>query len=143
MSRLDPSSIEFVDLFKRRREDENTPDPPAGSWFASPDFPDYRFNVRVTNQQGITPPVRQESSCIDETVCVSAALPGRSEVFLRVVGPKPNGYMWPTLVKFTTSQVEVWIEQPSTGELKYYLMEGASPGNDDLTGLFDRLGFLP
>jgi hypothetical protein len=84
-----------------------------------------------------------EPSCIDETVCVSGAVAGRSEIFLRVVGPKPNGRLWPTLVRFTTSTVEVWIEQVSTGEMRYYRLEGASPGDDDLTGLFDRQGFLP
>lgn len=85
--------------------------------------------------------MRQEAVCIEETLCLSAALPGRSEVFLRIVGPKPNGRLWPTFVKFTTSTVEVWIEQVSTGEAKYYRIEGAAPGRDDLTGLFDREEF--
>jgi hypothetical protein len=74
---------------------------------------------------------------------VSGRLPGRHEVFARIVGPKPNGRLWPTLVKFTTSQVEVWIEQVSTGEVEYYLLEGASRGFDELPGLFDREGFEP
>lgn len=71
----------------------------------------------------------------------AAAVPGRSELFLRVVGPKPNGYLWPNLVRFTTSTVEVWIEQLSTGELRYYRLPGASPGSSDLSGLFDRTAF--
>jgi hypothetical protein len=87
--------------------------------------------------------MRQEAACIEETLCLSAALPGRSEVFLRIVGPKPNGRLWPTIVKFTTSTLEVWVEQVSTGETKYYRIEGAEPGKDDLTGLFDRAGFAP
>jgi hypothetical protein len=87
--------------------------------------------------------MRQEAACIEETLCLSAALPGRSEVFLRIVGPKPNGRLWPTIVKFTTSALEVWIEQVSTGETNYHRIEGAAPGKDDLTGLFDRAGFAP
>ncbi len=73
----------------------------------------------------------------------SGALPGRSEVFARVVGPKPNGFLWPTLVKFSTSQVEVWVRQTATGEVRRYLLEGARPGFDELPGLFDRQGFTP
>ena len=68
---------------------------------------------------------------------------GRSEVFVRMVGPKPNGYLWPTIVRFTTSTVEVWIEQLSTGALRYYRLAGATPGSSDLTGGFDRMGFMP
>jgi hypothetical protein len=45
------------------------------------------------------------------------------------------------IVKFTTSTVEVWIEQISTGETRYYRIQGAAPGKDDLTGIFDRTGF--
>lgn len=37
----------------------------------------------------------------------------------------------------------VWIQQLSTGELRYYELRGASPGFDELPGLFDRFGFLP
>lgn len=38
---------------------------------------------------------------------------------------------------------ETWIEQVSTGEVEYYLLEGASPGIDSLPDLFDREGFEP
>jgi hypothetical protein len=131
-----------LSLVERGAEGEAPPVPDDGP-FLSPEFPEFRFWVRLTNQQGAESPTRMEPSCIDETVCVSGAVAGRSEIFLRVVGPKPNGRLWPTLVRFTTSTVEVWIEQVSTGEMRYYRLEGASPGDDDLTGLFDRQGFLP
>ncbi|HSL81266.1 MAG TPA: hypothetical protein VLF66_00735 [Thermoanaerobaculia bacterium] len=120
----------------------NTPAPPAGAVFTSPHFPDFRFRARISAGDQAQE-VRQEAACIEETLCLSAALPGRSEVFLRIVGPKPNGRLWPTIVKFTTSTLEVWIEQVSTGETGYYRIEGAAPGKDDLTGLFDRVGFAP
>jgi hypothetical protein len=117
-----------------------TAPPPPEQIFASPHFPDYRFRARITSG-GKTQSVRMEPGCIEETLCLSGAIPGRSELFIRIVGPKPNGRMWPTIVKFTTSTVEVWIEQISTGESRYYQIEGAAPGKDDLTGLFDRNGF--
>lgn len=115
------------------------PPPPAegDSWIVRGDF---RVRARITTPAG-TQNVREEIACIDETLCLSGALPGRSEVFVRLVGPKPNGYIWPTLVKFTTSSVEVWIDQLSTGETRYYRLEGAAPGQDRLDGLFDRNGF--
>ncbi len=115
---------------------------PPGEYFTSPHFPDFRFRARVSAGNQLQE-VRQEPACIEETLCLSGAVPGRSEMFLRLVGPKPNGRLWPTIVKFTTSTLEVWIEQVSTGETKYYRIEGAAPGKDDLTGLFDRAGFAP
>ncbi len=119
------------------------PAPPASAPSTSPDLPGFRVWVRITDGDGVASPVREEPVCIPETLCVSGAVPGRSEVFVRVVGPKPNGRLWPTLVKFTTSQVEVWIEQIASGELRYYDLPGARPGVDELPGLFDRNGFVP
>ena len=118
------------------------PPPPSGAWLESAELPDFRFQVRVTTGAG-EQEVRAEAECVEETLCVSAAVPGRSELFLRVVGPKPNGYLWPTLVRFTTSTVEVWVERHSTGELRYYRLPGASPGSSDLSGRFDRTAFGP
>jgi hypothetical protein len=118
------------------------PPPAVGTVFTSEHFPDFRFRVRIS-VGGQAQEVRQESGCIEETLCLSGAIPGRSEIFLRMVGPKPNGRLWPTIVKFTTSTVEVWVEQISTATTKYYVIEGAALGKDDLTGLFDRQGFEP
>jgi len=116
------------------------PAPPAGPWLTTSQIPGYQFKVRITAGSVIT---GVQESCIAETLCVSAAVPGRSEVEVRIVGPKPNGYLWPNIVKFNTSQVEVWINQLSSGTIKYYILPGAWPGLDDLPGLYDRTGFLP
>jgi hypothetical protein len=114
------------------------PPPGPGEWLTSPHFPGFRFRVEIGDRQA-----QVETECIPETVCLSGAVAGRAELFLRLVGPKPNGYLWATLVKFTTSAVEVWIEQVGTGRQRHYRLEGASPGNDALNGLFDRTAFLP
>ncbi|HKI04501.1 MAG TPA: LamG domain-containing protein [Thermoanaerobaculia bacterium] len=115
------------------------PAPPPGAWLTTGQLPGFRFKVRIN---GTTTGI-QEPDCVSETLCVSGAVPGRSEVFVRVVGPRPNGYLWPHVAKFTTSPVEVWIEQLSTGSVKYYVSAGPWPGLDDLPGLYDRTGFLP
>jgi len=122
----------------------DVPPPPPGAWLSTPDLGggNYQAKVRITTSSG-TIIGAKELACIPETLCVSGAIPGRSEVFIRVVGPKPNGYMWPTLVKFSTSQIEIWVQQVNTGQLNYYLLEGASPGSSELPGLFDREGFFP
>lgn len=112
-------------------------------WFTSSTFPGYRFRVVFSLGGGSTISGTKEAQCLPETVCVSGSIPGRSELFIRIVGPKPNGYMWPTLVKFSTSQIDVWIEQTATSVMRHYTLEGASPGSDDLSGMFDRTGFLP
>jgi hypothetical protein len=119
----------------------SAPAPPAGSWLATNQIPGYQFKVRVTAGAPITGV--QESDCTPETLCVSASVPGRSEVLIRIVGPKPNGFLWPNVTKFNTSQVEVWAEQLSTGSIKYYVLPGAWPGLDTLPGLYDRTGFVP
>jgi hypothetical protein len=118
----------------------SAPAPPAGPWLTTSQIPGFQFKVLVT---GTSPITGVQESCIPETLCVSASVPGRSEVEVRIVGPKPNGYLWPNIVKFNTSQVEVWIDQLSTGTIKYYILPGAWPGLDDLPGLYDRTGFLP
>ncbi|HVS02917.1 MAG TPA: fibronectin type III domain-containing protein [Thermoanaerobaculia bacterium] len=119
------------------------PTPPSGSWLWDSSVPGFRFKVRVSNQLGQVQEVRLEGQCIEETACLSAAVPGRSELFLRVVGPKPNGFLWPTLVRFTTSNVEVWLEQVGTGIRRYYLLPGARIDRDRIDGLFDRYSFPP
>lgn len=118
------------------------PDPPDGPWLETFELPGFRFKVRVT-AGGAEIPTRQEADCIPETLCISGAVPGRSELFLRIVGPKPNGFLQPNVVKFSTSQIEVWIEQLATGLINYYVLDGATPGSSDLTGFFDRFGFGP
>jgi tetratricopeptide (TPR) repeat protein len=119
------------------------PPPPPADLLVDPDFPGYRFGVVITGAPGDLRPGVPEADCPPESLCASGAVPGRTEVLLRLVGPKPNGYLWPTIVKLTTSQVEVWIEQVATGQLRYYRLAGARPGEDTLPGLFDRRGFLP
>lgn len=118
------------------------PPPPPGPWLESQSLPGFRVKVRIA-QPGGSIPGASEPACIPETLCVSGAVPGRSEIFVRVVGPKGNGYLWPTLVKFSTSEIEIWIEQLSSGAVRYYRLPGATPGSSDLPGLFDRMGFLP
>ena len=122
------------------------PPPPVDSpddLLTDPDFPGFRFAVRITDPTGGTRLGASEPACLPETLCVSGALPGRTEVMVRIVGPKPNGFLWPTLARLTTSQVEIWIEQIATGTTRYYLLPGARPGVDELPGLFDRHGFQP
>jgi hypothetical protein len=105
-------------------------------------IPNFRFRVRIFNTP--TPTLgTKESDCIPETLCVGGILPGRSEVFIRVIGPRPNGYLWPTIVRFTPARVEVDIQQISTGITKTYVLPAIPPDSDELTGLQDRTGFLP
>lgn len=119
-----------------------SPIPPPGPWNSDPALPGFEAKVRISFD-GISRTGVLEAECIPETLCFSGALPGRTEVFVRVVGPKPNGRLWPTLTKFTTSTVEVWLRQFSTDETKYYRLEAAPAGIDELPGLFDREGFEP
>lgn len=110
--------------------------------FASDAFPDYLFTVRIFSA-GDEQPVQVEENCIPETICVSGALPGRSELFLRIIGPRPNGFLWTNLVRFTTSRVEVEIEQLATGETRVYVLDEVPRQSDQLPGRVDKEAFLP
>lgn len=123
------------------------PDPEPGEcpsgYFTDPGYPDFCFRVGITAAGGAAVPTRRESGCIDETVCVSGAIPGRSELFIRIIGPRPNGFLWPTLVRFTPSEVRVDILQRSSGTTKSYTLPAVPSDSDELSGLQDREGFLP
>ena len=124
--------------------DEADPPPPGGDWLTTSALPGFRVKARI--QSGNDPIAGTKvEECIGETLCVAGALAGRAEVFARVVGPKPNGYLWPTIVKFSTSQIEIWIEQTATGAVRYYELAAVAPGADllRLDGLADKLGFSP
>ena len=118
------------------------PDPPEGPWLTAPDLPGFRFKVRITSG-GTARPGTQVADCVPETLCIAGALPNRTETFLRVIGPRPNGYLWPQIVRFTVSQVEVWVEQLSSGQINYYVLPALPANTDELGGLVDRTGFLP
>lgn len=108
--------------------------------FVPDEFPDYRFTVRI-EANGEELPVRRESRCLPETVCVSGALPGRSELFLRIIGPRPNNFLHVNLVRFTPSRVEVTIERQSTGEIRSYVLDELPRGSQELDGHLDRTAF--
>lgn len=116
------------------------PAPPSVPGLTSESLPGFRFWVRISDSRIGT---AANTPCPDETVCVSGAIPMRAEVFVRIVGPKPNGYLWPNIVKFNTTKTEVWIEQIKTGETNYYLLPALDRDGDTLPGLVDKTGFLP
>lgn len=116
--------------------------PRGAGFFSDPQYPDFLFRVHI-GSAGSTIPGTPEGACQPDTVCVSGALPGRSEVFLRLLGPRPNGFLWPTIVRFTPSRVVVDIEQISSGESKRYVLQAVGPADDDLSGRQDRTGFEP
>lgn len=122
--------------------DAQSPVPPPGPYLTSGELPGFRFKVRITSgAQVITG--QKEAGCIGETLCVSGALQGRSELFLRIIGPRPNGFLWLNLVRFTPSRVEVWAEQTATGKLNYYDLPALPPADTELAGKVDKEAFLP
>ncbi|MES1244754.1 MAG: hypothetical protein ABUT39_24315 [Acidobacteriota bacterium] len=111
------------------------PVPPPGRWMDSPRLPGFRFKVRVGQTAG-----RLEPACPAKTLCVSGAVPGRAEVFLRL-SRQPDGRLWPAVVELTNAAADVWVLQTATGRLRYYRLPGADPASPTLPGLLDREGF--
>ena len=127
-----------------RIEAENAadPEPPAGPWLTTSAIPAFQFKALITaGANQITPSL--ESDCLAETLCLSGALPGRSELFARIIGPRPNGFLWVNLVRFTISQVEVWVQRRTGGDIRYYKLPAIPSGSDELTGLVDKQAFTP
>lgn len=115
------------------------PDPPAGAWLTTSQLPGYRFKVRINGAAAGT----QVTDCVPETLCVAGALPTRTELFLRVIGPRPNGFLWTQVVRFSTSRLEVWVERTATSEVRYYDLPAISAESDVLPGLVDKTAFAP
>jgi hypothetical protein len=115
--------------------------PPYANWLRSPDLPGFEAQVRISPGGGNTVQGSRETKCIVETLCASGALAGRPEVFIKVIGPRPNGFLWAQITRFTPSRVEVWLRQLGTGQVNYYNLAAASAG--DLTGLEDRTAYQP
>ena len=117
------------------------PAPPTGDWLESARLPGFRFKVRINGRTT----GRQEPACMARTLCVSGAVPGRSEVFLRVSEPQfepgPGGHLWPSVIKLTTAAVDVWVLQTATGHLRHYRLKPAGPAISTLPGILDREGF--
>lgn len=115
------------------------PEHPTTGQIISPEYPNFRFWVRISDVRlG-----KEVVDCLSETVCVAGAIPTRAEILIRIVGPKANGYLWPNIVKFNTTKTEVWIQQISTGRTKYYSLPALAQDSTTLPGLVDRTGFLP
>ena len=119
-----------------------TPAPPSGPWLTTREVPGFRFKARITSGNTSTNG-RSEADCIDETLCLSGSLPGRSELFTRIIGPRPNGQLWVNLVRFTPSEVEVWIEQTASRQVNYYRLGALPQGGSTLIGLVDKEAFDP
>lgn len=124
-------------------EPPTTPEPPHGPWLTSPDLTGFEAKVRITPAGGEPVAGAAEPFCIVESLCVSGALPGRPEVFIKVIGPRPNGKLWTQISRFTPSEVELWLRQVATGTTRYYRLAPVGPASDDVSGLQDREAFDP
>lgn len=119
------------------------PVPPYGSWIDDPDLPGFDAQVRITPAGAPAIQAAAEDECIPETLCVAGALAGRPEIFVKVIGPRPNGFLWVQLIRFTPSEVEVWLRQEATGLINYYRLDALPPTGGPLVGVEDRTAYLP
>ena len=119
------------------------PEPPYAQWLRSPELPGFSAQVRITPQGGSPLRGSEEADCIAETICVRGALAGRPELFAKVIGPRPNGFLWAQIIRFTPSQTEIWLRQDDSGEVRYYLLPAVAPSAGELPGVEDRTAFAP
>ncbi len=114
-----------------------------GGVLTTPEIPGFEFEVTITPAGGAPIEGASESDCIAETLCVSGALAGRPEVFVKIIGPRPNGFLWVQISRFTPSRVDVTVRQLSTGDENQYTLEAVGAGSDDVSGRQDREAFTP
>jgi hypothetical protein len=119
-----------------------SPAPPWSDWITDSSFPDFRFQVRIT-ASGPPRPGEPDGTCLAETLCVSGAVAGRTEALVRIIGPRPDGWYWVQVLRFTSARVEVWVQQSSTGIVRYYPLPSISADSNVLPGLVDRKAFQP
>jgi len=122
---------------------QGDPDPPSAVWLTTPQQPGFEFQVQITPAGGSPVLGANEPVCIVESLCASGALAGRPEVFIKLIGPRPNGFLWVQISRFTPSQVEVWVRQTASGQTNYYNLPTVSAQSDDVSGLQDRVAFSP
>jgi hypothetical protein len=115
------------------------PPPPPGAWLTTPALPGFRFKVLIDGDRAGT----QVADCVPQTLCIAGAIPTRAELFVRIIGPRPNGKLWAQAVRFTVSQVELWIEQTGAGNVNYYQLPALPASTDVLTGVNDSQAFDP
>lgn len=147
---FDPCDLGRAVLVRAFDDFEAAAPPPPGTWLRPAALPGFEIQVRIGGAGGTGGGTAGtegalEADCLAATACFSGALPGRTEVLARVIGPRPNGSLWPVLMRLSTSTVEAWIRPVAAADseeaTRYYRLDGARPGTSDLTGLFDRLGF--
>ncbi|MGD2115920.1 MAG: hypothetical protein PVG07_12750, partial [Acidobacteriota bacterium] len=129
--------------FQMALTNQSVPTPPSNDWLTTPEQPGFEFQAQLTPAGGSPVLGAPEGQCIVEALCVSGALPGRPEVFVKLIGPRPNGFLWVQISRFTPSEVEVWVRQMSTSEVNYYRLAPVGAMSDDVSGLQDREAFVP
>lgn len=115
------------------------PLPPAGAWLTTAQLPGFQFKVRINGAAIGT----QVADCVPETLCVAGSIPTRSELFLRIIGPRANGFLWAQVIRFTTSRLEVWVQRTSGGTIRYYNLPSVPLDSEVLSGLVDKEAFQP
>lgn len=114
-------------------------------WVTTDEFPGFRFRVTITPADG--PPFFAskvpEADCLDKTLCMSGALANRAEVLLRLIGPRPNGFLWLQVNRFSPHQIDIDVEQTSRAATRVYHLDSIPSDDDTLNGFYDRTAFLP
>jgi len=118
------------------------PSPPDGPWITAPGLSGFRVKARITTPAGKIAGAGV-ADCIVDTLCLSGAVAGRPELFVRVQGPRPNGYLWTILPRFTSSEIELWVEQTTKSDVNYYYLPPGQADDPNLPGIVDRTGFRP
>lgn len=108
----------------------------------TPELPGFEFEVDILPPDAEPIVATRAPDCIPETLCVAGALPDRPEAFVKIIGPRPNGFLWVQISRFTPSGLRIQVRQVATDTTNVYELPPVGPG-EELPGLQDRDAFLP
>jgi hypothetical protein len=81
------------------------------------------------------------SPCPKETLCLRPAASSAAQLFARVTARQPNGKRWVLAGKFSDLAAQLWVQQGTAGEIRYYALAARPPASPWLPGVVDRLAF--
>jgi hypothetical protein len=112
------------------------PTPPAGPWISTPGLPGFRFKGRL----GAAALVRS-SACPRQTLCLGASAGNPAQVVARVTARQSNGKRWVLGGKFDDAAAQLWVQQVTSGPIRYYALAARPANSPWLPALADRLAF--
>jgi hypothetical protein len=120
----------------QRAQQAAAPAPPAGPWLSTPALPGFRFKALLAGA-----PLVQSTACPKQTLCLGSSPAIPAQLFARVTPRQANGKRWVAAGKLADAAAQLWVQQGTAGEVRYYALAARPAASPRLPAIFDRLAF--